>query len=152
MPIILCWGHDVKQDEIKKNPMATNKIGEHLLKGWTLLGDSCPNECHTPLMRSPDRKSLICFECNTDFLANAHAATQHQQVISKASEGTDGAKPGSSEIPDRHGDVSSSLLAVVDDKIHWAVQKLATTENVEELQQLSALIESLMRIRSCGHF
>ncbi|EER20623.1 conserved hypothetical protein [Perkinsus marinus ATCC 50983] len=41
-------------------------IGEYLLKGWAMLGESCP-QCCIPLMRSPDRVKMMCVGCHTEW-------------------------------------------------------------------------------------
>ncbi|KAF4697390.1 hypothetical protein FOZ60_007476 [Perkinsus olseni] len=41
-------------------------IGEYLLKGWAMLGDSCP-QCCIPLLRSPDRVKMVCVGCNSEW-------------------------------------------------------------------------------------
>ncbi len=128
--------------------MASNKIGEHLLKGWTLMGESCPLECNTPLMRSPDRKSLICFSCNTDFLTYANAPTHHSDPKLDGGEGQK--KAVTSPVPhhDSGTDSSSQLRVKILNKLDWASDSLAVSTNVDELLKLGSLIETLVRIRN----
>ena len=42
---------------------AEKKLGELLLRGWTMLSDCCPlSNCQYPLMRSPDGQNY-CVKC-----------------------------------------------------------------------------------------
>ena len=42
---------------------ADKKLGELMLRGWTLLGDTCPEgTCRCPLMKSPDGQKY-CVNC-----------------------------------------------------------------------------------------
>ena len=42
---------------------ASKRLGDLLLYGWTMLGDSCPN-CNCPLMKSPDGMKY-CVSCES---------------------------------------------------------------------------------------
>ena len=49
---------------------ADKKLGELMLRGWTMLADSCPvSNCKCPLMRSPDGQKY-CVNCETWLYSN----------------------------------------------------------------------------------
>ena len=52
----------------KKRDEVSAKLGEYMLKGWALLGDSCPLQgCEgTPLV-SKRGGPLLCVSCNKEF-------------------------------------------------------------------------------------
>lgn len=63
---------------------ATKKIGENLLKGWTLLGEVCPAGCNVPLMRSRDNQHVICCACDKDFVQIPSTDSQAVEVSKTA--------------------------------------------------------------------
>ena len=46
--------------------MASNEMGQLLLKGWAMLEECC-EDCQVPLMRSPDKSSELCVQCKKDY-------------------------------------------------------------------------------------
>jgi uncharacterized Zn finger protein (UPF0148 family) len=53
-------------DERKKRENnASGRMGELLLKGWTMLGSSC-DECNVPLMRNKQMDE-ICVVCEKNY-------------------------------------------------------------------------------------
>ena len=49
---------------------ADKKLGELMLRGWTMLADSCTvTNCRCPLMRSPDGQKY-CVNCETQIYPN----------------------------------------------------------------------------------
>lgn len=50
----------------KKSDEVSARLGEYMLKGWTLMDIEC-NSDGCPLMRSPDRKTLKCLLCGMDY-------------------------------------------------------------------------------------
>ena len=63
----------VMQTEVAVDPSA--KLGEYMLKGWTMMGDICL-ECPQgiPLMRSKAQDQLICVACKKDYLKKLEPA------------------------------------------------------------------------------
>ncbi|KAF2074366.1 hypothetical protein CYY_004341 [Polysphondylium violaceum] len=55
--------------KMKKSEEFSSKMGQHLLKGWALLGDVCPNkECFgVPLMKDRE-KNFVCVSCESSGL------------------------------------------------------------------------------------
>jgi uncharacterized Zn finger protein (UPF0148 family) len=51
----------------KKDP--AKEIGGYLLKGWTLLGESCP-DCNVPLVEDKKRNAgvMLCVNCNKQYV------------------------------------------------------------------------------------
>jgi uncharacterized Zn finger protein (UPF0148 family) len=49
----------------------TGKLGDYLLRGWTMLADNCPR-CQVPLMRKPAREgengSMMCVSCGSQVI------------------------------------------------------------------------------------
>lgn len=63
---------DAKKEYDTKNKYLnniSNKLGEKMLCGWTLLNSVCPRDCcgGTPLMRLAD-KPMLCVACDTEYL------------------------------------------------------------------------------------
>ena len=56
----------IKEEEEKEDENyigIEKKLGDLILRGWTMLADSCPLEtCRCPLMRSPDGQKY-CVNC-----------------------------------------------------------------------------------------
>jgi uncharacterized Zn finger protein (UPF0148 family) len=50
----------------KKSDEVSEKIGKHMLMGWTLMDIHCSTD-FCPLMRSVDRKSMLCLSCGTEY-------------------------------------------------------------------------------------
>lgn len=120
---------------------STKQIGEYLLKGWTLLGDNCPNGCNVPLMRSRDKKHLVCCGCEVDFL--------HQVIPS-------GAEPSMSLMHPEPSSVTqgpstscekSSLGSIVDKKLAWAAEQIQGSTSISDLLSLVDLATKLMNLR-----
>lgn len=55
-------------------------VGEHLLKGWTMLADSCPL-CLSPIMRNPADASMWCVECNVQAVTEKEFDASKQKRI-----------------------------------------------------------------------
>jgi uncharacterized Zn finger protein (UPF0148 family) len=121
----------------KNNLMAdaSKKIGEYLLKGWTMLGDNCPNGCNVPLMRSRDNKSLLCLGCDTDFLARAAEVVA---VSEEPMNGTVGKQISSSNV---------NALDVIQSKLDWVVQKISETQSISDLHSMVDLATKLVVLR-----
>ena len=114
---------------------SSQKIGDFLLKGWTMLGDNCPHGCNVPLMRSRDKKSLVCLGCDTDFLAEkqCESTTSKSEVVSKQS-------------------LSPSFGAVIDSKLEWVVQEINKSSSVSDLTTLVELATKLVALRNSIYF
>lgn len=62
------------------------QVGQHLLKGWTMLADHCPR-CLSPIMRDPSTHLMWCVECNVqvlheeDFDPSKHRAVNASEPI-----------------------------------------------------------------------
>jgi uncharacterized Zn finger protein (UPF0148 family) len=114
---------------------ASKKIGEHLLKGWTLLGDNCPNGCNVPLMRSRNNKSLVCLGCDTDFLAQA-------TEVSRASE------KGSNSVNEYTKEsVHADSESVLGSKFAWLIARISETESIADLHSMVDLANKLLVLR-----
>ena len=53
------------EERKKREDNASGKMGELLLKGWTMLGSSC-EECYVPLMRNKQLDE-ICVVCERNY-------------------------------------------------------------------------------------
>ena len=128
---------------MSSNHDATKKIGENLLKGWTLLGDVCPKGCNIPLMRSRDKQHLICFACDTDFMQPENEGTNvepHSPASNAAQDSTMGGKPSTSRS-------KKAIKNSVDSKLEWIAKRLEQTENITELRDLAATAKELISLR-----
>ena len=120
---------------------STKQIGEYLLKGWTLLGDNCPNGCNVPLMRSRDKKHLVCCGCEVDFL---------HQVIPSATEPSMSLmhREPSSETQARSPFCEkSSLGPIIDKKLDWAAEQIQGSTSISDLLSLVDLASKLVNLR-----
>jgi uncharacterized Zn finger protein (UPF0148 family) len=66
-----------KDFEAKKqrSSQVSARLGEKMLEGWTMLGESCPNaiSCEgTPLMRDPSTGTMHCVNCHQRFEYSSH--------------------------------------------------------------------------------
>jgi uncharacterized Zn finger protein (UPF0148 family) len=66
-----------KEFEAKKqrSSQVSARLGEKMLEGWTMLGESCPNaiSCEgTPLMKDPSSELMHCVNCHQRFLYSSH--------------------------------------------------------------------------------
>jgi uncharacterized Zn finger protein (UPF0148 family) len=122
---------------------ATKKIGENLLKGWTLLGDVCPAGCNVPLMRSRDKQQLICCACDRDF----------NKELPSSESGT--TKETAQEIADRFDCPGRSLESAcipmlrnaVDEKLEWAAENIRASNSIDEMQTLISLTVQLLTLK-----
>ena len=122
--------------EKKQNFMAdaSKKIGEYLLKGWTMLGDNCPHGCNVPLMRSRDGSSLVCYGCDTDFLARAAEVAE------------------STTIPNEKSNVfilagDGKLRSSLDSKLAWLSTQIESTNSISELHSMVDLANKIIILR-----
>ncbi len=53
------------EERKKREDNASGKMGELLLKGWTMLGSSC-EDCYVPLMRNKQMDE-ICVVCERNY-------------------------------------------------------------------------------------
>ena len=53
------------EERKKREDNASGRMGELLLKGWTMLGSSC-EECYVPLMRNKQMDE-ICVVCERNY-------------------------------------------------------------------------------------
>ena len=97
-----------------------------------MLGDNCPNGCNVPLMRSRDKKSLVCLGCDTDFLAER---TAEPASVDRNDQGKSSAN---------HTDLAS----VVDSKIAWVASEMGRTSSVAELSSLADLASKLVALKN----
>jgi len=97
-----------------------------------MLGDNCPQGCNVPLMRSRDKKALVCLGCDTDFLAEA--ASKPAPLTTKQGEGVSVS--------------SSDLTMVVDSKIAWIASEIARTSSIAELSSLVDLASKLIALKN----
>ncbi|KAG7394008.1 hypothetical protein PHYBOEH_005931 [Phytophthora boehmeriae] len=57
---------------------ASKLLGEKMLQGWTMLGNSCPvDDCYTPLMRSKQGK-MFCVRCDQYVVTEEEAKKQQE--------------------------------------------------------------------------
>ena len=111
---------------------SSQKIGDFLLKGWTMLGDNCPHGCNVPLMRSRDKRSLVCLGCDTDFLAgNASEQTSLAPTENKAPKKED-----------------YGLNEVLDRTLCWVVSEMDRSTSVSELSGLADLAAKLLALKN----
>jgi len=67
----------------KPQPQISDIMGEKMLQGWTLLGDTCPI-CNSPLMKDREGQ-MFCVKCNTrvmhekDFNPNLYLTTPREE-------------------------------------------------------------------------
>ena len=118
---------------------ASKRIGEHLLQGWTMLGDSCPNGCNVPLMRSRDKKSLVCLGCEVDFLHQAEKVVE----ISKAPINVTESAPSCSPQMDSH----FTLLSSLDSRLDWISEQIAKSTSVSDLNHMVELASKMVALR-----
>lgn len=120
---------------------ASKRIGENLLKGWTLLGDNCPDGCNIPLMRSRDKFHLICCECGKDFLETKKATS---------SSSPDGILPDPSlgdECDSKIAPNNFALKKSVESKIKWISNLIDSTSSVSDLGEILAVAKQLIDLR-----
>lgn len=115
---------------------ASKRIGENLLKGWTLLGENCPDGCNIPLMRSRDQSKLVCCECSKDFLKIEEKSTfrEDKVILMKSSE-------AEKDSP------SLYLQRAVDSKISWMADKIEKTCSVTDLADFVEVASKLVKLR-----
>lgn len=122
---------------------ATKKIGENLLKGWTLLGDVCPAGCNVPLMRSRDKQQLICCACDRDF--------NKEQPSSESGTTKETPQEIASRSHCEEGSLESACIPVlrkaVDDKLEWAAENLCASNSIDEMQTLISLTVQLLKLK-----
>jgi hypothetical protein len=97
-----------------------------------MLGDNCPHGCNVPLMRSRDKKSLVCLGCDTDFLAQ----TEPEKASVNQKEGK--------QLPSGESD----LAAVVQSKLQWVACEMSRTSSVPELCNLADLATKLLALKN----
>jgi uncharacterized Zn finger protein (UPF0148 family) len=115
----------------------TKRIGDNLLKGWTLLGDNCPQGCNVPLMRSRDKKSLVCCRCDTDFM--------NQISLTAPNEGNVAAEKN--DTPRIDGMKNVDLLGALDRKLVWLEELFANTTSISDLHLMVDLITKINTLK-----
>ncbi len=66
------------EERKKREDNASGKMGELLLKGWTMLGSSC-EECYVPLMRNKQMDE-ICVVCERNYRKDLPKKPESQTV------------------------------------------------------------------------
>ncbi|NP_001079517.1 zinc ribbon domain containing 2 S homeolog [Xenopus laevis] len=154
-------------------------MGDYLLKGYRMLGDSC-DSCGTILLQDKQKKLLCvsCQELDSDTekdnpVLNHQAALsqvrEHQLSLQTCQENPPAQEAQSVSIPKPKADSppikSDPILPNTDaivlaesavlDKLCWASHQLQTTSSVEFSSQLCALIgscaQSLRFLRDLNH-
>ena len=97
-----------------------------------MLGDNCPHGCNVPLMRSRDKKSLVCLGCDTDFLANIPAENG----------------PLKAEQPLKIEKMSTNFGTIVDSKLSWVMGKIEKSISTAELSELVDLASKLVALKN----
>jgi uncharacterized Zn finger protein (UPF0148 family) len=162
----------------KKSDEVSEKIGKHMLMGWTLMDIHCSTD-YCPLMRSVDRKSMKCLSCGTEYEEEGDAEdivkiTVPPSVVTKelplnpSSCASTARAPTSCSISSSS---SSSLLAATNPqassnvrdpvaeeiaatkqalvaKLAWARGLLLETRNLSECQQIAETIRVLLQATS----
>lgn len=75
------------QEKNRKSDLISNKLGEKLLQGWTMLADSCPfdNTCGgTPLMKDPATDKIHCLSCGKEYLYDRNGELIDKSLVSSA--------------------------------------------------------------------
>ncbi|KAG8437820.1 hypothetical protein GDO86_008502 [Hymenochirus boettgeri] len=151
-------------------------MGDYLLKGYRMLGDSCET-CGTILLQDKQKK-LLCISCQEldsdtekdNPVLNSQAAlsqVRERQLClqpfleNPPAQSATKPKPVPDSIPvnPSHTSLSSEAIVVAEtallDKLHWASQQLESACSVEYSTQLCALIgscaQSLRSLRELHH-
>ena len=129
---------------MSSSDLATKRIGENLLRGWTLLGENCPGGCTVPLMRSRDKKQLVCCGCEVDFLNQevSRATLVPEVVVSQANQAHSSVSTGVKAGVDR-----SELSSVLDGKLAWLSKQIEISTSVVDLAQMVELASKLLELR-----
>ena len=121
---------------------ASKKIGENLLKGWTLLGDVCPEGCNIPLMRSRDQKHLVCCGCEKDFLAV-------KETVMKSCKNQDLLMDNRTDNSPENNSKGSfpKLISALDSKICHIATMIENTSSLSEIGEMVDVASRLVRLR-----
>lgn len=70
------------QDLKSKRDDISSKLGQKMLLGWTMLGETCPNElCRgTPLMKEGSHGTMICVGCDSKYIVNIYGQIESERV------------------------------------------------------------------------
>lgn len=126
---VVCPPLEARIDDVKsKDDEISDKLGDYMLKGWTMLDETC--DCQVPLMRSK-QGDKICVECK---------ATKKEDVADPAAEGAVPLTVG-------HDPIKESI-AILEDAILEAVRIVKATAKYDSLSDVQEMTETLERLRA----
>jgi uncharacterized Zn finger protein (UPF0148 family) len=134
----------------------TKKMGDYLLKGWTMLQDSCP-QCAVPLMKKDD--NTICVSCGASIIRpEEYDPSKHRIMNTSAKpeiETTPQKELPKQEIPTKPQQEtpkpSSSHSQIVENTLNVLYSKLDETQNllrsasVEDTKNLLLIISEITK-------
>jgi uncharacterized Zn finger protein (UPF0148 family) len=138
----------------KKDPSAL--LGEKLLQGWTMLGDTCVRAgCEgVPLMRDRKTKRMLCVACNTqyaldgDSIVPAEKKEEEKKTKSEEAEAKSSAPASIPAAVPAAGGVVQSTLADVYAKMDECRTQLVKETTPQGIASVCMAIQELAKAAS----
>lgn len=128
---------------MSSNDATSKKMGENLLRGWTMLGENCPNGCLVPLMRSRDKSQLVCVACDVDFNRPVQTQPQECKPVQPAT-----IAPASDSNLMSSTSETASFISSLNAKLSWVKNLIDASSSVHDLSDLVALATQLVDLRT----
>nr|ABV22161.1 conserved hypothetical protein [Perkinsus chesapeaki] len=144
----------------------SSAIGEYLLKGWAMMGDSCP-ECCVPLLRSPDRVRMICVGCHSEWPSDetpnlSNGVTQQSQKLvgqksydeqpersrqlSSVQEGPSRTSPTVEEEEEEPRQWKQTVACSLERKMEYLAKRLDDAVDMDTIDRIMATMEKCSNV------
>ncbi|UJR09152.1 hypothetical protein I4U23_013400 [Adineta vaga] len=117
----------------------TKKLGEYLLKGYCMLGDTCP-ECNCILLRTTDDK-LLCVGCNEIDMNNEKS--ENGELTTTANKKKEDKKRSKKQKTKKESNETRNSCDQLENKLKWAVDELAKSQNPARINEMCSVIVKL---------
>ncbi|CAF1100235.1 unnamed protein product [Adineta ricciae] len=125
-----------EQRRVRENEI-TKKLGEYLLKGYCMLGDTCP-ECNCILLRTPERE-LLCVGCS-EIDANSKKSESEDATTVTTSKKKKHSKKQKNK---KEANETISHCDQLESKLKWAVDELTKSQNATRINEMCSVILKL---------
>ena len=121
------------------------KLSDLLLRGWTMLADSCPLEsCRVPLMRSPDGQKY-CVNCEMwQFDNKKRKEKKFNELVPLK---------GKQEIEIKHMELTNpkkniihhdSIETILNDKLKYLANRLNNESDLRNIEEITHTMDLMM--------
>ena len=138
----------IKEEEEKEDENyigIEKKLGDLILRGWTMLADSCPLEtCRCPLMRSPDGQKY-CVNCEMwQFDNKKRQKKKFTELIPLHGKQNIAIKHMDLVKPIKKKLINDSIDNILKDKLFYLAEKLNNENDLRNIEEIMKSMNLMM--------